>query len=118
MIIESLFPYYSSMYNEIFYDMTRYSDSIINYIEALKDDGINCQFIYYSVRYGEFFDEFGAIIVDIFRLLFPWQVELFLLKREYMYFYNGPNGPIEVDYIDGIEDEAEALGPEEYFERR
>lgn len=118
MVTESATLRHSAMTDEYFYDMTGYLDEIVTYVESIKSDGLNCQFIFYSGRYHEFFNEFGEVIMDIFRLLHPWQVEIFLLKREYMYFYNGPSGPIEVDYVDEIEDQEGAFGPEEYFERR
>lgn len=98
--------------------MADYLDEAVLYAESLKCSGVDCQFIFYSNRYEAFFDEFGAYIADIFRLLHPWQVEIFFLKKEYMYFYNAPSGPIEVDYLDETEDEEGALGPEEYFKRR
>lgn len=95
---------------------TPYLGDMRLYLDSIKDE--SSLFIYYSSRYNAFFDEFGAVIVNIFYYLHPWQVEIFLDRLEYMYFYNGPNGPIEVDYVEGIENIDLELGTGEYFERR
>ena len=58
--------------------------------------------IFWDDSKKEFFDDFGANIINIHSYLYPWQVEVFLYRKEYIFFEYGPAGPIEVHWPENL----------------
>lgn len=58
--------------------------------------------IFWDPEKREFFDDFGAEIINIHSYLYPWQVDVFLYRQEYIFFEYGPSGPIEVHWPENL----------------
>lgn len=89
---------YIGMDDTRFYDFDYYFDDI-----GIDYDPHDTICLFYDVGVNGFIDNYGRVILDIHRLLTPWQLMLFKRRKEDMVFPDVTNSfLIELVYPDPI----------------